>query len=303
LVLHRYRIAGLSVSSEVALPGLISSAGDERPPDVTILQDAAGPPGAASPSDLVLRIPEVGNFRLRAGREIAFEAEKGISVEDLVPYLAGSVFGTLLHQRGLVTFHASAMRVGDRAVLFCGSSGAGKSTLAAALGQRGYALVADDLCAVELRETPMVQPDARQLRLWADAVESLSLTGRRGASVHRRYAKHFVAPTASSNEPLAIGAVYLLRQSAAPQASSIEPLNPVDAVALLIENAYRPDLMKEMGQRGPYFTAAATIANAAGTFLLTRPQDLAALPETAVRLERHWAGIGLLARAACRKTV
>ena len=48
----------------------------------------------------------------------------------------GPVFAFVLRLRGAVTFHASAVRIGD-AVAFLGPQGAGKSTTAAALALRG----------------------------------------------------------------------------------------------------------------------------------------------------------------------
>ena len=94
--------------------------------------------------------------------------------------------------------HASAVHVNGKAVLFCGPSGAGKSTLAAALAQRGYPLVTDDLCAITLAPgaPPMVHPDGRQLKLWAQAIERLDLAERRGAPVRNRLEKFYVEPAA-----------------------------------------------------------------------------------------------------------
>ena len=78
--------------------------------------------------------------------------------------------------------HASAVRVNGRAVLFCGSSGAGKSTLAAALAQRGYPLVTDDVCTLSIGEAgaPVVYPDGRQLKFWAQAIRRRERTDRSG---------------------------------------------------------------------------------------------------------------------------
>lgn len=50
---------------------------------------------------------------------------------------------------GLEPLHGSAVQVGDRALLVLGDSGTGKSTLAGALDASGYALVADDACAID----------------------------------------------------------------------------------------------------------------------------------------------------------
>jgi len=88
----------------------------------------------------LFQVPGVARFLLRGGREILFEAAPGVQAGDVSAFVIGTVFGILLHQRGEIVLHASAVRVNDRAVLFCGPSGAGKSTLAAALAQRGFPL-------------------------------------------------------------------------------------------------------------------------------------------------------------------
>ena len=153
-----------------------------------------------------------------------------------------------------------------KAVLFCGASGAGKSTLAAALAQRGFPLVADDLCAITLTAgaAPMVQPDGRHLKLWAQAIQNLDLAERRGAPVRNRLEKFFVEPAAALAEPLPLGAVYALREARPPHKPGIERTNVVDAALILRRGAYRPLMVNRMGQKADYFRAATAIANAAG---------------------------------------
>ena len=56
------------------------------------------------------------------------------TVEDAATYLLGPILGFVLRLRGVVCLHASAVAVGDRAVVLLGPSGAGKSTTAAAFG-------------------------------------------------------------------------------------------------------------------------------------------------------------------------
>jgi hypothetical protein len=63
--------------------------------------------------------------------------------------LEGNVLAVLLLLAGECVLHASAVRVGSRAVAFAGGSGAGKSTLAALCCAGGADFLTDDLLHVE----------------------------------------------------------------------------------------------------------------------------------------------------------
>jgi hypothetical protein len=210
------------------------------------------------------------------------------------------VFGILLHQREQIVMHASAVRVNGKAVLFCGASGAGKSTMAAALVQRGYPLVTDDVCAISLAGAarPVVHPDGRQLKLWAHSIDRLELADRRGDRVRNRLEKFYVEPSDTSVTPLPLGAVYALREARPPHQPGIERPNVVDAALLLRRHAYRPLLVRRMEQKANYFHAATAIANTAGIFHLTRTLNFAALPDVLGRLEQHWRDTGLMEAGA-----
>jgi len=129
-----YRISGLSVASEIDLPGLIAGV-PERAPQVTIRRGevpeslpqptASGPTWQIAGKQFLLRIPDIARFLLNDGREIVVAPESEAAAADLPIFTLGSAFGILLHQREQIVVHASAVRVGDKAVLFCGQSGAG----------------------------------------------------------------------------------------------------------------------------------------------------------------------------------
>jgi hypothetical protein len=301
--MHPYCIAGLAVDSDIALPGLISREPGGGPCDVSIRQapvpaslenpEASGPTWAMAADKFLLRIPGIARFLLTGGRAIAFEPENGTPLEDVTIFLIGSAFGVLLHQRGHIVMHASAVLVGGKAAMFCGASGAGKSTTAAALVQRGFPLLTDDICAVSFSSdgVPFVYPDGRQLKLWAHAIDRLRLA--RGEPVRHRLEKFYVAPEQSLGEARPLGAVYVLREARPPVMSGIERPNVVDAALLLRRNAYRPQLVSRMGRRADYFFAATAIAGHAGIFHLSRRLDFKELPGVLDRLERHWDEIGL----------
>jgi hypothetical protein len=307
---HFYRISGLSVGSDIALPGMIGWPGSHGAPDVAIrrapvpqaLEGAShvGPIWQIAGNRFLLCIPNIVRFLLTGGREIAFEPEPGADESDIPIFIVGSAFGILLHQREQVVLHASAVRVNGKAVLFCGASGAGKSTLAAALAQRGYPLITDDVCAVTVNTdgTPTVQSDGRQLKLWAQAIERLDLAERRGARVRNRLDKYYIETAESCADPLPLGAVYALREARPPHAPGIERPNVVDAALILRRNAYRPLVVRRLNQKINYFQAAGAIANRAGIFHLTREIRFDRMADVLAMLESHWREAGLMEQAA-----
>lgn len=306
--MHSYLVSGLAVQSEIALPGFIPNSDGQAKPDVFIRRQSVpialegatqkGPTWEIAGNSFLLRVPGVARFLLTAGRDIAFESEDEKHPSDVAIFIIGTVFGTLLHQREQVVLHASAVRVGDTAVLFCGPSGAGKSTIAAALGQRGYPLVTDDFCAVTPVQdgAPLVHPDGRMLKLWEQAIGKLDLAAQRGEAVRNRLEKFYVEPSKVFTAPLRLGAVYVLREDRPPLKAGIERPNVVDAALQIRNNAYRPRMVVALQQKAQYFQSAANIAAKSGVFFLTRPLDFTRLPGVIDQLESHWNEIGLRGR-------
>ena len=106
-----------------------------------------------------------------AGTEIWCTSAHGATLADTATYLTGPILGFALRRRGALSLHASAVCVGQSALLMVGGHGRGKSTTAAALTQRGCALITDDV--MHLRRTAsewMAEPFAAGLRLWPRAV-------------------------------------------------------------------------------------------------------------------------------------
>jgi hypothetical protein len=305
---HFYAASGLSMASEIALPGMIAAA-PAPAPDVTIrrapvppsLDDAAstGATWQRAGERFLLGVPGIARFLLTGGRDIAVEPEPQADAADIAVFIAGTAFGILLHQREQIVLHASAVRVNGKAVLFCGQSGAGKSTLAAALSQRGYPVLADDICALTLAADgrAVVHSDGGLLQLWARTVASLGLTARRGARLRAGLEKYYVEPPVVSHGALPLGALYALREARPPHKAGISRPNIVDAALLLRRGAYRPLLVRSLNQTTLYFHAAA-IANHAGIYQLTRPLNFAAMADTLGGLEQHWRDIGMLEQAA-----
>jgi hypothetical protein len=178
-----YEACGLRLRSELALPGLRRSAGTGA--EVAVRRGPVdGPDGypstgiAAVPGAQADRLAWYGRARLRvADGEVVADGDDEAFLRQCV---VGPGLGVLLHRRGRLVLHGSAVEVDGRAVVLLGEKGAGKSTTAAALLARGHALVTDDLVALAEPPgggAPLIAPGPAQMKLWPEAAEAVGVGG------------------------------------------------------------------------------------------------------------------------------
>ena len=240
---------------------------------------------------ILLRVPRLARFRISAGRSVIVELEEGAVARDASAFVLGSAFGAVLHQRGMLVLHASAICRNGRAIAICGPSGAGKSTLAAALCQAGCSFVADDLCAVSLdtERGPVVLPDGRQLKLWRRSIEGLALDSRRGEQVFRPQDKYFVAPDSVAAEPPLLSAIYVLNEG--PLEAVLERQSPAETMNILAEESYRPELRQLLGSASQMLAQGVALLRHTSVFRLSRPLGFERLPAVVDKLITHWDGL------------
>jgi len=246
-----------------------------------------------APGEFLLRLRDTMDVYVSRGNSIVLRPVATCDPGDLVLYLLGTCFAVLLQQRGRVVFHASAVAVGDRAMLFCGASGTGKSTMAAMLSERGYPLLNDDVCNLspDADDRYAVYPDGRMLKLWARSVDHLQWTATDGARVRHDAEKFYMAPSLVDLKPRQVGGVYILHAAEQGAASSVEALNVAEALSHLTANAYRPALVRAMEMFPAYFAASAAIQRHAGVFRLSRAMDFSRTEEVMDLLEAHWGSV------------
>jgi hypothetical protein len=116
----------------------------------------------------------------RDGENVRGSWPSTMSLEDALTYLLGPVFGFILRLRGFTALHASAAVINGYAVAFVGGGGAGKSTMVAALARAGHRVLSDDIAVLEETSgTFRIKPSYPQIRLWPDSVNILF--GTKGA--------------------------------------------------------------------------------------------------------------------------
>ena len=279
-----YRAYGLVVRSALALPELEPG---EGAPDVEIRLGHRVRPESAQTKASVrararqvrLRWGSVATFTVRDGRKIVVRPAQDADERAVRLYLLGPALAALLHQRGLLTLHASGVAVDGAAIAFLGASGWGKSTIAGALLAQGYALVADDVMAVDFSGSrPTVTPGYPLLKLWPDVAAALgeqpdklprlrSDLEKRGCRLERGF-----APAA-----LPLRRIYVLGEHGRPE---LGLLRPADAIIELIRHTYGVRALAPV-QPAQQFRQCGRLATEVAVRRLRVARSLASLSELA----------------------
>lgn len=286
-----YDYAGLNIVSAIEIPEWRTFEQVACEPDVSIVlaDDVAGEGVFISTEEYRFTVPEVGQFRILEGREIVIIPAPDADQTDIRRFLLGSVWGALCYQRGMLFFHASAVRVGDEAVMFCAPSDRGKTTLAAWLSKLGYSLVSEDLCNIDLppQGQPMLYPATPRLKLWEDALGALDLHNEKREQCRFRPEK-FYLEWEGHNQPLPLRAIYVLEWGDL----GIERLAGQAALIRLLSAAtyFNGDELEAMGRLETYTQQCLALVGRAPVFEFKRPRDLSVMDKTVDFLKNHWPG-------------
>lgn len=287
------------MQSDFALPELSPGSGNAAP-DVVIRHVAALPPADGPLTAMTPRaFTDAREFRLETAEGVFFRVTDGRLIEVQTPaaidagtvraHLLGSAIGALLHQRGLLPLHASAVDLGGRAVAMLGASGAGKSTLALHFGRAAHRVLCDDICAVDLLgDAPVVWPGVRHLKLWRQSLTAIGAepTGlRQVAAGDDKY--HWPLGAAEVDAPVPLVALLVLEQGGT---VTLAPMAGAEAVSAIVGNTYRGLLVHPMGAGARHLVACSSLARTAGVFRLTRPWGMEHLAGVVDAVERAAGG-------------
>jgi hypothetical protein len=225
-----------------------------------------------APGKLLLKITHVARYLISGGNEILVQPASGADLDEIRLFLLGSALGALLHQRGVLAIHASAVTTPHGAVAFAGLSGAGKSTLAGAFYRKGYVVLADEICAVDTAGCPRVMPAGPFLMLWADALKEMGFDGceRRAA---RPQLEKYILPLVDGGDAETCGlrVIYIIEPAHAELSPPI-PVKGLPKIQILAQNTYRPHFVEHMNLDTEHFRRLATVAQHVPVRRVARPQ-------------------------------
>jgi hypothetical protein len=219
----------------------------------------------------------------REGKEVWTTWPSNLTLEDAATYLLGPVLGLLLRLRGVTCLHASAVAFGEHAVAFVGSEGAGKSTTAAALAQRGYPILSDDVVTLAERNGSFfTHPAYPYLCLWPESVESLygsaEALPRFSANYEKRCLSLGKQELQFAGQALPLAAIYILGERRGDPAPLVQELTPQRAFLALVANTFATNTL-DSGMRAKEFEILARLVPCIPIRLLCAHHDASRLPD------------------------
>ena len=184
-----YWVYGFPVRSEIELPELrqaetawLRAAGDDvveirvgAVPETLPDEVRLAPWLAFAPDRWLISISNLGRILVEGGERIIVDKATCALESDLRSFILGGGMGALLHQRGQLPLHVSAILTPKGAIAFTGQSGAGKSTAVATLSDAfGWPIISDDVAVLASHEARLhIEGGPIRLRLWSDAIDRL----------------------------------------------------------------------------------------------------------------------------------
>jgi hypothetical protein len=291
-----YTAFGLRVRSEIELPELLLPANDGRSPEITIRlgnvptesMKSDSPLMWIKPANFGVGYPDIARFAVTNGDQITVDAAAGADESAIRLFLLGPIFALLLHQRGLLVLHASAVNIDGQVVAFAAEKGEGKSTLAAGMHARGHAMFTDDLLPIDVTSKQLlVAPAYPQLKLYPEAAAQLNDSPELLERVHPGFEKRAQpAKRDFPTSPLPLARIFILETGAGER---IEPIAVQQRFVELIRHSYLAQLVRSTGEESLHFSQVVNLATRVPMAKIIRRRDLLRLADVAKLIEKDLA--------------
>jgi hypothetical protein len=304
---HRYRTFGLSLESDIKLDELAPDLETDRNPDLRIVEadlgielkglgEAPGWMDFHNPEGVLMAWHGVAAIRIASPDLIEIQRFPGVPEPYLGFPLLGPVMGWVMHARGYLVLHASAVQCDGRSLVFLGDKGAGKSTTATAFLKSGAALLTDDLLVVDLSDPkrPLIHPAFAQIKLNEAASSDLELPGATALPlVFEGFPKRQFRLAPLPDKPVPCDYIFQLQRGG--ERVAMKTLDGTAALISLLRFSYNvrfQNVPPEFEARGQHMKNCAALANAATVATLQIPHDMDALPDAVESVRQKLAELG-----------
>jgi len=290
-------ICGWRVRSTLPLPETAPWSGSDRPVDIWIRQGVvhaqlgkrtADLPYIETAADgsLLLDASPIGRF-LVTGDTIVVETALSPNAQELRAFLFGPVLAVICYLRGMLPLHACALRVRGRAIAVAGKSGSGKSTIAAALSERGHALITDDICAcIQHFDRTLVLPTYPALKLDRASLRAIGIGTGKMTPIGPDFQKVQVMRSRGFDPtPAPLELVYLIEDAPEGNRDVIVSAGGTEGFQRVSAEIYRPPIGRLLLAKSDFFAMATQFATQVTIRRLIRRPDLRQLQALAEAIE------------------
>ena len=246
--------------------------------------DKTGGVYQTSGAQFLLKVENVGRFLIENGNSITIWKVPSATTRETIIFLWASAVAALLHQRGILIVHGSAVKIGNSAVIFSGRSGSGKSTLASAFSNLEKSLmISDDISAIQVNDSgiPVVLPGYPMMKLWRDSSDKFGIEWDETRFI-RENVKKMIVNTRDrfANEEVPLKQVYLLSYKNSGNAE-IKEVTGYKKLEMLTGKIFRKNyLTKNQQSKLDVFEDASKILPAIRLCTLERLQGMSIFDQT-----------------------
>ena len=278
---YYYKVYGLCIGSELELPELIPV----EDPEVNVTIELGNVPEhlpvirgsgvlfEAAPNDFLFKFEGIARYRVQNGSRITIQPEREALPSEIRLVLLGSSIGALLHQRGMLALHGSAISDGIQTVILTGTSGVGKSSLAAGLIELGYSVIADDISVIGQngQRQFIVEPGIPHLKLWKDVLAHLNKSDDL-SKVRPHLEKYRMPIPVLAKESPVLSTILILNPSNSREFAYSRIIGR-EKFHLLRNNTYRLQFIDRMNQTEVHFRNLSRLVNSIQMYDVNRPRD------------------------------
>ena len=276
----KYQVFGLSVSSEIELP-IPENSFDTAQVEIRFGETPGTLGGEAKrgvvyealPNAVLVKVFDIARFHIVDGSAIIVQPLEKYDSKSAAAFIMGSVFASLLYQRGIMPLHASALEYKGKSVIICGVSGAGKSTLALSLAKHGFRIICDDIVPISFHNgLPVASSGFNQSKIWKDTATMMDISVEPLVKVREAMDKFYYKAenTLLSKELLPVKHIFILSATnkEKPEAKNIEGK---DKLLVLRNHLFRKQIAFSMGQEAKLFGSLAKLAASVPVTKIERP--------------------------------
>jgi hypothetical protein len=282
--MYSYWGFGLNIKSDIAFPELLPIEFDNADINIrtkAVPQQLEGEQVikkvnvSMNLTEYLHKVPNIADYYVANGNEICIQPQPGADEKSIRLFLLSNAMAAILHQRGMIPLHASAIYHDDGIVLFCGRSGAGKSTTATALQQKGYTVFSDDVCVLTNDENNelVTLPSYPMIKLWEDSFTKIGLEAAVEENKIRpemaKYARFYHDEFNITAKK--IKRVFILETGNLIDTIQIKKMGPIAAFKILQQNTYRHVQMNGMKKRDIHFAMISKLAAQVSVYKIDRP--------------------------------